>query len=178
MGRRRWVWTLFLGTLILLQARSAFAYAYMGSGKWPTSVIPYAIHPSVPSSHVILIEGAAKWWTDLTDVSLPRQSQNKITVYEYDYGNTSWDGISYVQPGWNSTFQYGNLQLNHYFTKSYPALRVKLVAAHEFGHLLSLAHVDLYVMMYGNDVWQAYQRNNDLADGPQADDIAGVNNRY
>ena len=167
-----------LVTSLLLPGRLAQAYAYMGSGKWPTSVIPYAIHTAVPPAHVPLIEGAARWWTDLTDVTLPRQSSNKITVYEYDYGVTDWDGIAYVQPGWNSTFQSGNMQLNSYFTRYYPDLRIKLVAAHEFGHLLSLAHVSAYVMMYGNDVWEAYLRNNALANGPQPDDIAGVNARY
>lgn len=161
-----------------LPGRLAHAYAYMGSGKWQTSVIRYAIHTAVPSHHVPLIEGAAKWWSDLTDVTLPRQSANKITVYEYDYGVTGWDGIAYVQPGWNSTFQSGNFQLNDSFTQHDPDLRVKLVAAHEFGHLLSLAHVPNDVIMYGQDVWLAYLRHNALANGPQPDDIAGVNARY
>jgi len=61
---------------------------------------------------------------------------------------------------------------------SYSPFHVQLVTAHEFGHEISLAHVYSYVMMYGNDVWVAYQNNGNLAWGPQADDIEGVNARY
>jgi len=150
----------------------------MGSGKWPTTSIRYAIGTDVPSSHVAPIQNSAQWWTDKTDIDLIRDSSSQINALVYDYGYTSWDGLSYMNPGWNSTFQYGNFQLNYYFTKDYSSLHIQLVAAHEFGHELSLNHVSSYVMMYGSDVWYAYQQNSDLANGPQQDDINGINNRY
>lgn len=169
---------LLIITMFFAFSNVALAYAYMGSGKWSSSTVNYAIDTSVPSSYDSIIEEAADWWTTSTDINLVRNSNSTINVYAYDYGQTGWDGYSNMNPDWNSAFSYGNFQLNTYYTSSYSSLRLKLVSAHEFGHELSLDHVYGYNIMYVDNVWVAYQNNSNLQNGPQQDDIDGVNARY
>jgi predicted Zn-dependent protease len=134
----------------------------------------------LPSSYTTPIHQAAAMWRNNTDFKLNWSTTNSapIMVYAYDFGYTSWDGQSFMN-SWTSTFTSGNFQLNKYWTDSYSSLLLKLVACHEFGHELSLAHVSTNtVMMYGSDVWVAYSKNSALANAPASDDINGINNRY
>jgi len=100
--------TLLVISTLFLFANQVFAYDYMGMGKWSTNSVNYAIDTSVPSEHVIPVESAANWWGNSTQFSFVRNSNSKVNVYEYYYGYTSWDGISYMNPSdWNSTFISG-----------------------------------------------------------------------
>lgn len=164
--------------LLLTSTSSVFAYSLFG-GKFSSKYIKYAIETSVPTSYVAPIQNAASMWYNSTHVYLTQGGSNVITVYAYGYGNTGWDGVSFMNPSWtSSTYTYGTIQLNRTYADSYSDLHKKLVTCHEFGHELGLAHVSSYVMMYKSDVWNAYLSNNSLANSPAQDDINGVNSLY
>ena len=159
-----------------------YAYNYMGTGKWPSPNVNYAISSDVPSDYVNPIVWAAEMWTNNSEYKLTRNNSSQINVYAYNYGSTSWDGITYINgitdPPINQTYSYANIQINRAKADSYDDLRKKLVVCHEFGHTASLAHEVAYTMMYGRDVWKAYENNNNLRYRPDPDDITGINNRY
>lgn len=177
---------IFLTTLILLSSISVSAFAYVTSGKkWPSSAITYYIISGTPFyGYSGAISTATGWWDSKTDVSLTGQSNGNISVMAADYGYTSWDGItqsnSYTD---TKTYYAAYISLNRYHTDGYISsgntLRLTLVTAHEFGHALGLSHaISGFPMMFGADVWNAYQENNSLANGPTQDDIDGINSIY
>lgn len=170
-------------TLIVCMQNFVFAYSLAGP-KWPSSSIAYTVN--VPVSYSSEVTDAAYWWSSLTDANLYSSSSANVSVVASDYGYTSWDGQtsrSYTT-NWLGTQTYTSAtqKLNRYFTDSYDMnnpLRLKLVIAHEFGHVLGLNHVGGYHMMYGSDVWVAYQNNMSLGvNGPTYDDFNGVNALY
>lgn len=173
--------TLFTLLIISVFYIQVYGYNYLGTGKWSSGNVNYAISVDTPSGYVNPIIWAAEMWTNNSDYKLTRNNSSQINVYAYNYGITDWDGITYINsknPPINETYSYANIQINRRYADSYDDLRKKLVICHEFGHTASLAHEVVYTMMYGDDVWEAYQNNNNLRYSPAQDDINGVNNRY
>jgi hypothetical protein len=168
--------------LMFILAAEVLAYSYMGTGKWPSGNVRYAIATDIDSSYVNPTIWAAGMWTDNSNYKLTRNNSSQINVMAYKYGEKEWDGMTYVNSKnkvpIDETYSYANIQINRTFADSYDDVRKKLLICHEFGHTASLFHVRTYTMMYENDVWEAYQNNPSLRYSPSEDDIMGINNRY
>lgn len=169
----------FFVTLLILLLIPGSAFAYMGTGSWPTKTIPYKISSDVPSSHVTPINTAASNWQANSILHVPMDNTNyKIIAYVYSYGYTGWDGQAFINPGWDSVFTSGNIQLNYTYTNSYSTNQINVLAAHELGHEFSLDHVGVNTSLMYTSATEAYANNPSLANGPDQANIDRIYNRY
>lgn len=124
--------TIVLSLLIIfILCIQAYAYTYIGSGKWASGNVRYAISVDTPSSYVNPTQWAAEMWTNNSDFKLIRNNSSQINVYAYNYGITGWDGITYIN-GKNTipideTYSYSNIQINRTYADSYDDVRKNLL---------------------------------------------------
>lgn len=161
---------------------------YLGSGQWGSSIVDY--YSYAVSTYTTAANNAAADWsvnTDLTVSAVPADRED-IGVYAAYYGG-SWEGRTvicvasgcYSSPpfgGLNEQYLYAQVQSNRTRVESWSANKKQALAAHEFGHAFSLAHVSLtdppHIMYssagYVYDNWGIYNT--------QPHDRAAVNARY
>lgn len=122
--------------------------------------------------------GAAKWayfaakdsWNATPTKIYISGSGNYITGNNGNFGNTGWDGITYLHCYSNGVFIAPiNTLVNNYYGDG--GARLQSVTVHEFGHALGLGHSYCGTLMY-------YATGGCRPDTPQADDINGVRHIY
>lgn len=101
--------------------------------------------------------------------------------YVNNYGDTGWNGVaeffnsngqmSKTGVGPSSNYTYGRAKLNAYYLHNDIDNDIRATAAHEFGHILGLAHSgSLNALMYKNRDRTVYS--------PATDDRSGILNLY
>lgn len=65
-----------------------------------------------------------------------------------NYGSTGWNAQGEPGPSITSgTYTYGTIRLNRYYMDTYSARKKRAICAHEWGHILGLAHRSGKVLM-------------------------------
>lgn len=180
--------------LTIVYAPGASAYSLLGC-KWPTTTVKWYAPSVITSAAITTWTDAAASWTGV-DAKLSRvTSSPQLYVNAESRGNTvAWTGItrkygtlqtapvctgtSQVAPTWVS----GQVEvvLNWSSISGYTATQKKMVAAHEFGHALGLAHNT--TLTGSNPIALMYPYDDKrIAAGiytPRTDDKAGINAIY
>ncbi len=168
-------------TLALILIPQVFAYHFLG-GRWPDQKVSnlknYVYSPSPVEAEYIY---AMKSWNDASTpayfvrVMYWQLYVNSVAV---DEPEVDWIGITAISPSpYEYPYEYADVKLNLYYVSDYSSEKTQAVAAHEYGHVLGLAHEfsSPRVLMYPYlnvfyDIYGVYT--------PQQDDINGVNSLY
>ena len=166
---------------------SAEVYPYLGTGQWPSNNVSYQIQSDVPSAYNDPIYWGGWMWENYSNINLHASSSSfhLINVMAYYYGLTGWSGLTYIngitlEGGGSIDSQYRNAEIHINRTgleTASPTLK-KVIACHEFGHALSLAHSNTLNSIMNSDVLEAVTAYPSLNYQPSSYDIAAVNNRY
>jgi hypothetical protein len=178
--RKVFVLLMSVTTLALLTSTVA-AYELFG-GRWSDSDIGNLgiyLNPN-GNPYVSSMQAAETSWdntqTPLSSYTTIYQWQAKVFFLLQYAPDQTWDGIAYLYPSTTSNpYTGGNTRLNTYYIQKYPAAKVQCVQAHEFGHILGLAHETGAVLMnpYSDQRYDTYGIYT-----PQQDDVDGVNAIY
>lgn len=139
-------------------------------------------------AHLVVNVAAAQQQADIDAWNNARAAWNSSTALLYfDPGSSqlyaldtnrpdaAWDGFTDNQPCLTCTYTTAYLYINFAYTQNYPPEKTQSVAAHELGHTAGLAHADGCVLMVGDSTtrWDTCRVN-----GPQQDDVNGINSIY
>ena len=162
-------------SILSLPTSPAFAYKLLG-GKWPNNIVT-ALYYNDISSYETAVEDAADDWSD---------ESIKPNLYEVPHPGDHFVGICDVNNKWyiaatqlfpdpESTYDFAIIRCN---TDKMGSLHPyqQYIIAHEFGHVLGLAHVNnKWVLMHYTT--EAYDPPYNVR-GPKTDDVNGVNAIY
>lgn len=145
----------------------AFAYFYMGP-KWsnPANI-------TVNNIDSIGAAAANSWNVTPTRVYFNYNHYGSVDVVagKANYGNTWWSGLTTPQStGGYYTSQ--TIQINLYYTDGYSNWETQGVWAHEFGHVVGLAHDN------GSTGFLMYFSDARTVNSPTIDEINGTNGLY
>ncbi|TES83910.1 MAG: matrixin family metalloprotease [Hadesarchaea archaeon] len=169
-------------TLALILIPQVFAYHLLG-GRWPDQKVSYlknyVYSPSPVEAEYIY---AMQSWNDAsTPAYFVRVMYwqglyvNSVAVYEPE---VAWLGMTSIVPSpYEYPYEYADVKLNLYYVSDFSSEKTQALAAHEYGHVLGLAHElsSPRVLMYPylNVFYGIYGVYT-----PQQDDINGVNDLY
>ena len=122
-------------------------------GKWTTN--PKTITTVLPSAYQTPMNDSIVAWNSIfSQIGSARRidktsvSSSTVTLNAVSYGNTSWNAQGQPGPSITSgTYTYGTMRLNRTYMDAYTARKKRAISAHEWGHLLGLAHRDGKVLM-------------------------------
>lgn len=172
---------LALGSTVALSAtQSAEAYNTTGC-RWTSKTVRYWS----ASSYTDATARAVRRWTNNTNINFNSVgvSNAEVVIANKNFGNTSYDGITYYAICYGGNYDTGGQQTtsyyNTYFTSGYGrTARIQLMV-HELGHALGLKHAGSSacsgqpIMYFSSD---RYFKCGHI--GPQTDDIHGINHVY
>lgn len=160
---------------------SVLAYNLLG-GRWSESDIGNLgiyVNPYNNPHYSEILAAESSWdstQTPLDSYVTTYEWQAEVFVTLVDKDDEYWDGLAILYPSSSSNpYSQAVTNLNIYYTQNYSSEKTQSVQAHEFGHLLGLAHETGSVLMnpYTSTRYDTYGVYT-----PQQDDIDGINGIY
>jgi hypothetical protein len=168
-----------LATFLVSMTFPASAYVYDGC-KWPTGDVYYSVDSSVPSDwSSSIIAGHSAWNNVYSGFYFHKNSASSNKIYYRSLGSYSTLAVTTVSSSGgiiNGCTVDFNSDLGALWSTSGDLFHydVQSVAAHEFGHWLSLGHSSNWdaTMYYRTPIGETKKRT------LHSDDIAGIESIY
>lgn len=131
--------------LPLFSLAPSFASHGTAPSGWPDNANQYVDRHSLTSStEVAVAQGIAQ--LNRSHLSVTLTGSGDIDVYDSNYGDTGWDGITDCVDKVASTWLWARkcddfrIRYNQYVTTKFSSFKLEVIGCHEFGHTGGLDH--------------------------------------
>jgi predicted Zn-dependent protease len=130
---------------ILLPTSTAFASHGTAPSGWPDNASQYVDRHSITTNtETAVSQGIAQ--LNRSDLYVTLTGSGDIDVYDANYGDTGWDGITDCTDKiatswlWARKCDVFRIRYNQFVTNAYTRAKMEAIGCHEFGHTAGLDH--------------------------------------